>query len=146
MKHASLVLLRVSLGLFLVVWGGDKLVNADHAVAVSEGFYLGLVSAPALVTLGGLLEIVAGLMVVAGWGRRVAYPFLVLVTTATLLAVWRSIVDPLGLFLEGGNPVFFSSLVIEAGALVLWAFRDGVAPAPGHEAGQAAPAARLAAD
>lgn len=124
MRAASLVLLRVSLGLFLIVWGGDKLVNVEHGVAVSDRFYLGLMSGTTVLAAVGVLEIVLGGMVVLGVARRVSYAGLLLVTGATLLAVWRSILDPLGLAMEGGNPVFFASLPLFAGSLLLWAFRD----------------------
>ena len=36
MKVWSLFLLRVSLGLLLVFWGLDKLVNVDHSIRVAE--------------------------------------------------------------------------------------------------------------
>lgn len=122
MRAASLLVLRVSLGLFLLVWGGDKLVNVEHGLAVSDGFYLGLLSDRSVLLGVGALEIVLGLLIVLGMARRVAYTGLLLITGGTLLAVWRSILDPLGLVLEGGNPVFFSSLVIFAASLVLLAF------------------------
>lgn len=128
MKRASLVLLRVSLGLFLVVWGGDRLVNPEHAVAVSEGFYGGLLSAPWVLAVVGVVEIVAGALIVAGVARRVTYPFLLLITTTGMLAVWRSILDPLELVMEGGNPVFFASLVIWAASIALWALGEEAAP------------------
>ncbi|HEU4457272.1 MAG TPA: DoxX family membrane protein [Longimicrobium sp.] len=123
-KAWTLLLLRISLGLFLVAWGMDKLVNVEHGQAVSEGFYLGLFSAPTLLRIFGVAQVVAGAMVVLGLGRRVAYPFLIAVTGFTLLAVWKSVIDPLGLFLEGGNLVFFASAVIFPASLLLWAFRD----------------------
>lgn len=124
MKAKSLLLLRVSLGLFLAAWGLDKLVNVEHGVAVSEGFYLGLVSSRTLLRAFGVVQVLAGALVILGLWRRAAYPFLLLVTAATLLAVWKSILDPLGLYLEGANLVFFASAPIFTAALALWAFRD----------------------
>lgn len=124
MKPKTLLLLRVSLGLFLVVWGGDKLVNVEHGLAVSDRFYLGLLSSPTIQTLVGVLEIVLGALIVLGLARRISYVGMLLIYGATLLAVWRSILDPLEMVMEGGNPVFFSSLIIFAASLVLWAFRD----------------------
>jgi len=38
MKPISLLLLRVSLGLLMLLWGADKLVNVEHGLRVSEGF------------------------------------------------------------------------------------------------------------
>jgi hypothetical protein len=44
MKPASLLLLRISLGLLMVLWGTDKLVNVQHGLLVSQAFYFGLFS------------------------------------------------------------------------------------------------------
>lgn len=121
MRRRSLLFLRVALGLFLIVWGGDKLVNVAHGLQVAEHFYFGVVSSAALMRMIGVVQVLAGAAIVAGVGSRVTYPLLLVITGATLLAVWKSIIDPLELVLDGGNPVFFSSLVIFAGALVLWA-------------------------
>lgn len=124
MRHITLMLLRVSLGWLMVVWGVDKLSNVDHAVRVSEGFYLGVLTGPDALKVFGAVQTLAGLLIVLGVGRRFVYPFLLAVTGATLLAVWKSIIDPWGFFLKGGNVVFFSSAVIFAGALLVHAFRS----------------------
>jgi putative oxidoreductase len=124
MKAWSLLLLRVSLGLFLVVWGLDKLVNTEHGLLVSEHFYLGMFSAPLLLRAFGALQVLAGALVVLGLARKVAYPFLLAVTGFTLLAVWKSVVDPLAIVFEDANLVFFSSVVIFPASLLLWAFRE----------------------
>ena len=56
--------------------------------------------------------------------RTLLYPVLLVITGATVLVVWRSIVDPWGWVLEGSNVLFYPSLIIFAGSLVLWAFRE----------------------
>jgi hypothetical protein len=61
---------------------------------------------------------------VLGWGRRWTYPPLLLITGATLVGVWRSVVDPWGWVFEGSNALFYPSAIIFAGSLVLYAFRD----------------------
>lgn len=135
--HAALVFLRVSLGLLLVVWGGDKLRDAQHGLLVSKTFYGGLFSSPALITAFGAVEVLLGLAIVAGLARRVTYPALLVVTGATLLAVWRSVLDPLGLVFAHTQLLFFPSLIIFAGALVL--FADSYQPKGSREAAAPAP-------
>jgi hypothetical protein len=44
--------------------------------------------------------------------------------TVSGLSVWKSIVDPWGWVFEGTNALFYPSLIILAGALVLWGFRE----------------------
>jgi hypothetical protein len=41
-----------------------------------------------------------------------------------MLGVWKSIVDPWGWFLTGANTLFYPSLIIFAGVLILIAFAD----------------------
>lgn len=124
MKEKSLLFLRISIGLLMVIWGIDKLVNVEHGLTVSEGFYLGLFSAPILLQGFGVLQILLGIGVIVGVTRRVLYPLLLLITGVTVLGVWKSVVDPWGWVLEGSNVLFYPSLIILAGVLVLWAFRD----------------------
>lgn len=121
-KEWTLLFLRISLGLLMVWWGLDKLVNVEHGVRVAEGFYLGIGAAPAVLTVFGVLQILLGIMVILGSWRRFAYPALAVVTAATALGVWKSIVDPWGWVLGRTNALFYPSLIIFAGALVMWAF------------------------
>ena len=146
MKPASLLLLRVSLGLLMLLWGADKLVNVQHGLIVSEAFYFGLFSSATLLKAFGVLQIVLGLLIVLGAARRIAYPALVVVTAATLVGVWRSVVDPWGWYLEGSNVLFFPSLIIFAAALVLMAHQAEDALSldakRGHRRSPASPAER----
>ena len=124
MKPLALLLLRLSLGWLMVVWGVDKLTDVEHVRRVAESFYLGLGTGGAFLTVAGALQVVLGLAVAVGWRRRWAWPAMALVNGVTLLAVWPSVLDPWGFVLEGGSLVFYSSTVIFAGILVGWAFMD----------------------
>jgi len=120
----SLLVLRVSLGALMIVWGLDKLVNPKHGIAVAGRFYFGLLDSAAAMPVLGAIQIALGILVVAGIARRYAYPVLAGITGMTLLGVWRSVVDPWGWMFERTNALFFPSLIIFAGVLVLIAFRD----------------------
>lgn len=124
MKHRTLLLLRVSLGLLMLIWGVDKLVDVEHGLGVAERFYLGVGAEAGILAALGVLEMLLGVFVILGLMRRIAYSALVVVCGITALGVWRSIVDPWGWWLEGTNVLFYPSLIILAGALVLWAFVD----------------------
>lgn len=115
------VLLRVSIGYLVVIWGADKLVNPAHGIRVSDGFYLGLFSQQSMMPVFGGLQILLGLLVLAGIWTRLSYPALTLLTGATLVGVWRSIVDPWGWYLKGTNALFYPSLIIFAAVLLLMA-------------------------
>jgi uncharacterized membrane protein YphA (DoxX/SURF4 family) len=123
LKTVSLLLLRISLGWLMVLWGYDKISNVDHAVRVSEGFYGGLVTGAGVWQAAGCAQVLLGLVIVVGVFRRFAYPVLLLITGVTLLAVWKSILDPFGLVTDGGNLIFFPSSTIFFAGLALIAFR-----------------------
>ncbi len=124
MQRNALLLLRISLGGLMVYWGIDKLINVSHGVGVAEKFYGGLSVGTTPMQAFGVVQVLLGALILVGLLRRVAYPLLLLVTGTTLLAVWRSIVDPFKLVMQGGNLIFYPSLIIFAGALVLLAFRE----------------------
>lgn len=124
MKPKTLLFLRFSIGMLLVFWGIDKLVNIEHALKVSEKFYWNLFSAPTLVRGFGLAETVLGLLIVAGCARRFCYPLLLAIVGFGAVSTWQSIVDPWGWVFEGSNVLFYPSLIILAGSAVLWAFQD----------------------
>ena len=124
MKARSLLLLRASLGLLMLIWGVDKLVNVEHGLEVSRYFYLGAFDSAVLLKAFGVVQMALGVLILLGLARRFAYPALLAVTGVTLLGVWRSVVDPWGWYLDGANVLFYPSLIIFAASLVLWAFRD----------------------
>ncbi len=123
-KAYTLLSLRLSLGLLMLVWGVDKLANPSHGLVIAEKFYFGLFGAPALMPVLGIAEIVLGLLVILGLARRYVYVVLGAVNGVTVIGVWRSVLDPWGWYLGRTNVLFFSSLIIFAGVLVLLAFRD----------------------
>ena len=131
-QSIALLALRASLGLLMIVWGADKLANPAHGVRVAEHFYFGLLGARALMPVLGGLQIALGVAVAAGHRPTArCIPSLLAVTGLTLAGVWRSVLDPWGWYLSGTNALFFPSLIVFAGALVVWAFRDGrPTPAP----------------
>jgi putative oxidoreductase len=124
MRPLALLFLRVSIGLLVLLWGIDKIVDPEHAIRVSDNFYLGLLSLPSLLPLLGIGQVAVALLAMAGLFRRFVDPMILLINLGSLLGVWRSIVDPWGWVLEGTNVLFFPSLIVVAGCLVLIAFQD----------------------
>jgi len=124
MRALTLLGLRLSLALLMVIWGIDKFVDPGHGAAVAERFYAGLLSAETVMPVLGSFQLLLGLAVGLGAFPTYVYPALAAVTGITLIGVWRSIVDPWGWYLEGSNVLFFPSLTIFLSALVLIAFRD----------------------
>lgn len=120
MKRWGLFALRVATGWLLVIWGLDKLVNVEHGVRVADAFYLGIGSQVTFLHVLGVLEILLGALVVVGLWRKLTYPVAFVVLAVTAVAVWKSVLDPWGWWLEGANALFYPSVIIAAGAAVLW--------------------------
>lgn len=124
MKIWTLLFLRLSLGWLLVIWGADKVFNVAHGMAVANKFYFDFLSIESVLRVGGVLQMLVGLAVVLGFARRWVYPAQVLFNGASLFAVMQSVIDPWGWVFEGSNVLFYPSLIIFAGSLLLIAFRD----------------------
>lgn len=122
MKNITLLSLRISLGWLLVIWGADKVFNIEHSMAVANKFYFGFLAAESALQVAGVLQTLIGLAVVVGFARRSVYPIQALLNGVSLLAVFKSVVDPWGWVLTGTNALFYPSLIIFAASLLLIAF------------------------
>jgi len=124
MKRWSLFLLRLSIGLLVFWWGLDKVVAVEHALGVSDTFYGGLLSSATLLPILGVAQIAVAAAYIVGFKRAIVDWVVTLINTGSMIGVWKSIVDPFGHVLEGTNALFFPSLIVFAGCLVLIALRD----------------------
>ena len=127
MKAISLLLLRLSTGLLLVIWGMIKLMAPTAAVGVSNKYYFGLLSSADLQTPLGAAEVLLGAAVVMGLFRRIVYPMQSLVLGLGVAAIWKYIADPFGMYLltaETRQVLFFPSSTVLFASLALMAFRE----------------------
>ena len=123
MQAFSLLALRVSIALLVLIWGIDKIVDPGHAVAVSDTFYFSVLSLPSLLPILGGLQVLVALLAMVGLFRQWIDPLILLINLGSLLGVWRSIIDPWGWWMDGTNALFFPSLTVAAGCLLLIVFR-----------------------
>lgn len=113
----SLLLLRLSLGLVMMVWAFDKILNPGHGAAVLEGFY-GLAGVgEQVIRLIGVAQalIVVGFLV--GVAKTWTYGAVLLMHTATTLVSWSAYLEPLE------NILFFSAWPMLAGLVTLFLLR-----------------------
>ena len=123
-RSLALLFLRITIGLLLVWWGIDKFRDPAHGAKVAEKFYFGIGTAGTFLSIAGALEILIGAAVIAGLLQKYTYPALLLITGVTAIGVWKSVLDPWGLVLEGTVVLFYPSIIIFAGAVVLYAFQS----------------------
>ena len=127
MKAMSLLGLRISTGLLLIIWGLIRVGAPGTGAHVSDKYYAGLGSAHGIQVAWGVALLVLGGLVVLGLFRRYTLPVQAVVLVTGALAIWKYLLDPLGLYLltrETSQVLFFPSLGIAFAALVLVAFRD----------------------
>ncbi len=124
MKRWGLLLLRVTTGWLLVLWGIDKFQDVGHGQLVAETFYFGIGTQAVVQQIFGGIEILLGALVILGLQRRRTYPLMLAILAFTAIGVWKSIIDPWGWFLDGSNVLFYPSVIIAAGALLLWGAID----------------------
>ena len=127
MKALFLFLLRLSTGLLLVIWGAIKLAAPTTAMAVSDKYYSGALSAETLQAPLGGAQVLLGLFVILGVFRNIIYPIQAVVLGLGLAAIWKYILDPLGLYLlteETRQVLFFPSSTVFFASLILIAFKE----------------------
>lgn len=127
MKAASLLFLRVSTGLLLVVWGALRLMTPSAGPGLATKYYGGIAQAEWMQLGWGAILVAVGALTCLGLFRRVAYPAQALILVGGALAIWRYLLDPLGLYLlspDDSKILFFPSICLAAATLALLAFRE----------------------
>jgi putative oxidoreductase len=126
-KALSLLFLRVSTGLLCVIWGLIRIAEPNAGVGVNSKYYGGLLADVSWQTPWGAFLLIVGLLTILGLFRKFAYPLQAAILCTGALAIWKYLLDPLGLYLldrESSQVLFFPSLGMAAATLVLLAFRD----------------------
>ncbi|MEW6166862.1 MAG: hypothetical protein AB1651_04085 [Pseudomonadota bacterium] len=118
--QVSLLLLRLSVFLVMLMWTLDKIVNPDHAAKVFESFYfIGGLGATVMKVIGGV-ELVVILAFVAGLAKRWTYGFVLLVHAVSTLSSFRVYLDPFA----SPNLLFFAAWPMLAACVTLYLLRD----------------------
>lgn len=127
MKAYSLLFLRISTGLLLMLWGAMRLMAPDKGAGLSQKYYGGIGAVAEIQTIWGAALIIVGLLCILGLFRKFSYPAQAVVLVTGALSIWKYLLDPLGLWLltpETSKLLFFPSLALAAATLVMIAFRD----------------------
>ena len=114
---ASLLLLRLSLGLVMMVWAFDKILNPSHGAAVFEGFYGLSGLGESVITAIGVVQGLIVLAFLLGLARTWSYGAVLLMHAATTLVSWSAYLQPLK------NILFFAAWPMLAGLIALFLLR-----------------------
>ena len=126
-KSLSLLFLRVSTGLLCMIWGVIRIGAPKIGAGVNGKYYGGILAGEMYQYIWGGILLIVGLMTILGLMRKYAYPLQAVILCSGALAIWKYLIDPLGLYLldkESAQVLFFPSLGMAAATLVLIAFRQ----------------------
>lgn len=114
-----LLILRIGLGVFLLLFGIDKLVAPHTAAAIFVDFYgLETVSA-GLVYGAGLVEIVLALAILAGLWKTLTYGLGLAVHAVSTLTTYPELLSPFG-----ENHMYIAAVPVLAAFVALYLLRQ----------------------
>lgn len=113
-----LLLLRLGVGLVLLVWAFDKILNPSHGGAVLESFYGVSEAGEAVIKAIGVVQglIVLGFLI--GFARTWTYGAVLAMHGTTTLISWSAYLQPLK------NILFFAAWPMLAACITLFLLRD----------------------
>lgn len=115
----ALLILRVSLGVFLLQWGVEKFVVPQSSASIWTDFY-GLNVPQALSYLFGAIEIAIAACLFLGLYRTVAYGAALALHAVTVAVSWRQLLDPWG---DPVNHLFVASVPVLGALAALFLLR-----------------------
>lgn len=98
----ALLILRLSLGIFLLQWSVEKLILPGATIRIAQGFYGISLSSGAAYALG-IAELIVSLGLLFGAYRTISYGLSLLIHTVTVVVSWRQLTDPYGLAKIGNH-------------------------------------------
>jgi uncharacterized membrane protein YphA (DoxX/SURF4 family) len=116
---AALLILRVSLGLFLLQWGMEKLLVPEAAIHIGQHFY-GVALSGAAVAVSGALETLLAIFLLVGVYRGWTYGIAVVVHAFSVAATWRQLLHP---WAREGNHLFIAGVPVLAALILLYMLR-----------------------
>lgn len=117
----GLLILRLTLGLFLLQWALEKFIVPTATVRIAQAFYNVALPTGAPILLGGL-EALLSLALLVGLWRDLTYAAAVVVHTVTTVVSWRQLLDPWGLSQVGGH-LWIATTPVLGGFIALYLMR-----------------------
>jgi putative oxidoreductase len=115
----ALLVLRITLGLFLLQWGVEKFVVPQSTSGI-WGHYYGVDLPSILNYVFGVVEIAIAICLFLGLARTVAYGAAVVLHAVSVAVSWRELVDPWG---EPINHLFIAGVPVLGALVALYLLR-----------------------
>lgn len=118
----ALLILRVTLGVFLLVWGLEKFILPERTVGIFKKFY-GFEIAVDITPFLGAAECALAIALIVGAWRAWSYGISALVHGFGVFATWQQIIDPWGLIYGEVKHLFFAAVPVLGGFIALFLMR-----------------------
>ena len=115
----ALLVLRITLGLFLLQWGVEKFVVPQNTVVI-WGYFYGLNVSQTLGYVFGAVEIAIAGCLFLGLFRTAAYGAALALHAVSVLVSWRQLLDPWG---DAANHLFIASIPVLGALIALFLLR-----------------------
>ena len=118
-EQAALLVLRVGLGFFLLLWSCDKFAEPETTIRVFQVFYKIPISARAAYVVGGI-EALISLLIIAGAWKSYTYAIGLVLHAISTIASWRQLSNPFG----QGHHLFVAAIPVLTAFIALYILRD----------------------
>lgn len=116
----SLLALRVTVALVMLVWNLDKFINPQHAATVYESFYLlGGLSREVMYVIGAVEIVIVGAFLL-GLMKRFSYGTVLALHAISTFSSYKQYLEPY----DGPNILFFAAWPMLGACLALYLLRD----------------------
>jgi putative oxidoreductase len=115
----ALLVLRITLGIFLLQWGVEKFVVPQTTLFIWNYFY-GLNIPQALAYVFGVIEIVIAACLFLGEFRTVAYGAAMILHAVSVIVSWPALIRP---WADPINHLFIAGLPVLGGFVALYLLR-----------------------
>ncbi|MDJ0650538.1 MAG: hypothetical protein QNJ60_17740 [Xenococcaceae cyanobacterium MO_188.B19] len=116
----ALLILRVSLGLFLLLWALEKFILPETTEQIWSNFYQIPISG-AIVTILAIFQTLLAIAFILGFLRSITYGIGLGINGVTFISTWRQLLDPWGLASGAAiNHLFLAGIPVLAGFIALY--------------------------
>jgi len=116
----SLMLLRVSVFIVMIIWTLDKFVRPEHAGVVYDKFYHLPGVGHAILAVIAAIELLLIIGFVTGYKRKWTYGAVLVLHAISTVTSYKQYLAPF----EGGNILFFAAWPMLAACYALYIMRD----------------------
>ena len=115
----ALLLVRVSLGLFMLQWALEKVLFPEKTIGIFERFYMMEIS-PEIAMALGVPQILLSIAIILGLWKTFSYGGGLIIHALSTLSTYKELLNPY----EGINHLFTAAVPVLAAFIALFMLRD----------------------